>query len=431
MAKIKDSDSKYKIIVFVLISLFVLLVVLAVVLSKIEFKEKVNGTVAYILNEGDLIINYVDGYEININDTNEHSYGITITNDSNDKLYYSVYFENMNIEDVTVKVIDQNKETIAEFDKNLLSKKIINLNSIEGGDTVRYSIILKSKKNTSFNCTLKVINESLINESFADLILLNNSISFPKSRVGSEVALENEGLISTVDNKGTSYYFRGNVQNNYVKISDYLFRIVRINGDGTVRIVLNNILDKQYTYNINTLDVNADINLLVNFKDSSILNDLNNWLKSNFSLYLNDFVDGDYCTENNFNYEVGGVKYSTVYERIFIDEAPDLYCSENIYVGKIGFLSVDEVIMAGASSNKPNTKYYLYNEEIDGNYFTSSSFFKNESNNFAMVNIMSNGAVGDGILINNFAYVRPVINISNNAKIRGEGTKDNPYIIVS
>ena len=44
---------------------------------------------------------------------------------------------------------------------------------------------------------------------------------------------------------------------------------------------------------------------------------------------------------------------------------------------------------------------------------------------------MSNGALGDGIIITEPANIRPVINISPSAKIKGEGTINNPYIIVS
>ena len=44
---------------------------------------------------------------------------------------------------------------------------------------------------------------------------------------------------------------------------------------------------------------------------------------------------------------------------------------------------------------------------------------------------MSTGAIGDGIIITDKAYVRPVININETAKIKGAGTKEDPYIIVS
>ena len=43
---------------------------------------------------------------------------------------------------------------------------------------------------------------------------------------------ENSLLCSAPDNYGNSYYYRGNVTNNYVKFANFYWRIVRINGDG-------------------------------------------------------------------------------------------------------------------------------------------------------------------------------------------------------
>ena len=45
------------------------------------------------------------------------------------------------------------------------------------------------------------------------------------------------GLFELEDDYGTSYYFRGNVTNNYVKFGGYYWRIVRINGDGSIRMI--------------------------------------------------------------------------------------------------------------------------------------------------------------------------------------------------
>ena len=47
---------------------------------------------------------------------------------------------------------------------------------------------------------------------------------------------ENSLLCSAPDNYGTSYYYRGNVTNNYVKFDNFYWRIVRINGDGSIRL---------------------------------------------------------------------------------------------------------------------------------------------------------------------------------------------------
>ena len=44
-------------------------------------------------------------------------------------------------------------------------------------------------------------------------------------------------LCKAKDAYGESYYYRGNVTNNYVKFAGYYWRIVRINGDGTVRVI--------------------------------------------------------------------------------------------------------------------------------------------------------------------------------------------------
>ena len=48
-----------------------------------------------------------------------------------------------------------------------------------------------------------------------------------------------ESVISTIqDEYGTSYYYRGAVKNNYVNFNEMCWRIVRIEGDGSVKLLL-------------------------------------------------------------------------------------------------------------------------------------------------------------------------------------------------
>lgn len=430
MARVFGIDNKYQLIMIIILSFFVVIVALAILLSNIEFEDKVEGTIAKVVNEGDLVVNYIDGDKIDFNDKKEHSYSISITNTSSAKLYYSIYFIEVNNSKVKVRIEDKDGKVLNELD-NLANNKLINLESLAGGETVRYLIVFDNEKKIDFEGTLKVDNDSLSSESFADLILLNNNVVAPKTRVGSEVATSNEGLISMEDNKGTSYYFRGNVDNNYVMIGDLTFRIVRINGDGTIRIVLNNVLDEARPYNTNSLANLASVSTLALLSSSSLISYLNSWYDENFREYSSFLTVGDYCTDTTFNNNISGITYSSVYERIFEDKAPNLFCSGNIYSGKVGLLSVDEVVLAGAAENIPNTSYYLYNKDIPGNYVTSSSYFINVSNNVAMINVMSNGALGDGVLVTNSSYIRPVIQVSVSAKVKGSGTIDDPYVIVS
>ena len=45
------------------------------------------------------------------------------------------------------------------------------------------------------------------------------------------------GMYATNDDDGTSYYFRGAVAGNYVKLANKYWRIIRVNGDGTLRLI--------------------------------------------------------------------------------------------------------------------------------------------------------------------------------------------------
>ena len=59
-----------------------------------------------------------------------------------------------------------------------------------------------------------------------------------------------EGMYSVNDNDGVSYYYLGDATNNYLMFKDMLFRIVRINGDGTLRLILDSS-DLVYNYGEN------------------------------------------------------------------------------------------------------------------------------------------------------------------------------------
>ena len=63
---------------------------------------------------------------------------------------------------------------------------------------------------------------------------------------GRAHATTNEGLRSTTDDYGTSYYYRGAADNNYVVFAGMCWRIVRVDGAGNIKLVL-------YNYNPNNV----------------------------------------------------------------------------------------------------------------------------------------------------------------------------------
>ena len=69
----------------------------------------------------------------------------------------------------------------------------------------------------------------------------NNTLSEPQTTPGAAVSADTEAVLaSTEDDYGTSYYFRGAVKNNYVEYANMCWRIVRVTGDGSIKLVLYN-----------------------------------------------------------------------------------------------------------------------------------------------------------------------------------------------
>ncbi len=71
-----------------------------------------------------------------------------------------------------------------------------------------------------------------------DTILANSKVNEGTPNFAN-VATKGEGIYKTQDDWGDSYYFRGDVKNNWLKFAGYYWRIIRINGDGSIRVIYN------------------------------------------------------------------------------------------------------------------------------------------------------------------------------------------------
>ncbi len=79
------------------------------------------------------------------------------------------------------------------------------------------------------------------------MLVMNNhesSIDIAKTNIKSKgtpdfskTATTDEGLFMAEDDEGESYYYRGAVKNNYVSFAGFIWRIIRRNGDGSVRMI--------------------------------------------------------------------------------------------------------------------------------------------------------------------------------------------------
>ena len=77
--------------------------------------------------------------------------------------------------------------------------------------------------------------------TFAETILAKNEVKVPITTPGAAISTADEALLASAeDDYGTSYYFRGAVTNNYVEFANKCWRIVRVGGDGSVKLILHN-----------------------------------------------------------------------------------------------------------------------------------------------------------------------------------------------
>ena len=93
-------------------------------------------------------------------------------------------------------------------------------------------------------------------------------------------------------------------------------------------------------------------------------------------------------------------------------------------------LSADEIIFAGATKDEANKTYYLHNAEINYSTWTTSSYELKNDGTVTMIVLGGNGGLTSGENIITSLGIRPVLNISREAHIRGQGTEENPYVLV-
>jgi len=304
------------------------------------------------------------------------------------------------------------------------------------------------------------------------------------TRPNYQVLTENTtGTIFTEqDDDGVTYYYAGAVDNNWVKFANLYWRIVRINGDGTIRLIYNGTTTDQTgettqigrsAFNEQDND-NAYVGYMygtpgsdtyeathANINDSAIKIVLDDWYKTNildkgFSAKVD--MNAGYCSDKTpstvytLTNGLGGTETITTYYGAYTrfwtnaivntNPTPTLKCknTNNLYTTSVsskgnkaltypvGLITTDEVNAAGAVAGTVNSSYYLHTRQ---NYWTMSpayyvSRFTYPAGVFC---VNADGTLGaPGV---NYTYgIRPVINLKADTTFSsGDGTSTNPYVV--
>ena len=379
-----------------------------------NYQENVDKTTAMIKVKSGLSINYLNG---NVISTNEDTYEInfSITNTSSSPLYYYIKLNNQNYnENVTYKLVNQSDNTLLKEDK-ITKNNLANRIKINQNETKSYKLILynpsKNLLETEIEIDLEVIDHSL-----RSLILQNNEINTAPISY-SEESVTN-GLMSLEKDDNPIYYFRGNVTNNYLSFANLMWRIVKINSDGTTLIVLDDKIPDNSSFFINEEEANP------NFLASNVYTTLANWYNSNLESYDSYIASSKYCTDDNALVEENGTIYYLPETRLFQNYEPVSTCPGTSYTSKIALLTADEVMMAGGFVN-PNANYYLYKEGLDSYWTMTPNKKENGVFNYIVVN--SDGALNKDKIETSVFAIRPVITLIKKLNTTGSGSITDPY----
>ena len=339
--------------------------------------------------------------------------------------------------------------------------------------------------NKNWSGKIVVVSNASNKPTFAETILANNEVKTPISTPGVAVSTNEEALLaSTEDDYGKSYYFRGAVTNNYVEFANKCWRIVRVGGDGSVKIILHNdnkagaanpcdaannsasaafarysgeTYKSAYNTNYNdnayvgfkygTVGASDYASAHANINNSTILTNLETWYTNNLKTYESVIADTVWCNDKSVSSGLGYGTNDTDYgatQRLVSTNGsaggtgPSLKCNGELskITSKVGLITADELAYAGYAYRLKNSTTYLQENATD-NWWCSLSpvFFSSDANVWdaggsAVVWGVKDSRGSFGFVGVNDAFgVRPSISLKSTTNVTGEGTSSSPFII--
>ena len=252
----------------------------------------------------------------------------------------------------------------------LIGGSVVIAESIIEANHIKYSNSKTEKTNVQDAIDeLYDLSKNLKYNNFAEIILKNNQVinKEPTLTTSSNNTSDESGLYkSTATNSGSStYYFRGNVENNYVSFAGFIWRIVRINEDGTVRIIMQDGINNNALYKFNS---NKDNYKYMYYSNSEAKTTLENWYQSNIgnkTELSNNIAIGNYFCEQAKVKRESRFTSANSTMTLYTNYVPNFKCitDGNAYDSinsSIGLITYDEFVYAGGYQDMNNPNLFFY-----------------------------------------------------------------------
>lgn len=333
--------------------------------------------------------------------------------------------------------------------------------STGGGDRTVYQVTGATK--TAGTTTWNNVSYDSITYNLSATTLTETELETDKS---------DKGLYQGTDDYGTTYYYRGNVKNNIVKFAGFYWQIVRINGDGSIRLIYDgtekNASGVKQSINNKTYQFNSKYNdpayvgymygnpdgttfdeVHTNTTSSTIKTNIENWYKTNivdkgYSGYVSNAVGfcGDRTLRSGDGVSTTQNSYFGAYKRFennnpqFTCPEPsrDLYTTADSSIGNkaltypVGLITYDELVFAGMDNRHINKLSWAYSTQ---HYWTMSPSFFNATSGVAYEwGLNRTGYLNPWWYVTDSLVARPVINLKSDTLITGGiGTSSEPFVV--
>ena len=415
---------------------------------------------------------------------------------------------------IKVKVDNDPVATLSSLSNSIIKNNI----TLSAGQSIDISIRVWLSSNTPNTQIGKIFNSKIVTDGQAVYTSSNNQIPATDTlnklnKLNNTITLANDtpdftkvsgnnggkgdgtkGIYAAEDDLGISYYFRGAVDNNYVKFAGFYWRIIRINGDGTIRMIYagtsahangesetNSYISKtayNSSYNDNTYvgymigstGVTTYANTHSNKSNSKIKGVIDAWYKTNiedkgYSSYVADAIycnDRSVVNDSTSNAEFKKVGYTNTglgygtnvtaygeFKRNYVDYTPSLKCPNNndkftksstLGNGKLTYpvalITSDEITYAGGSAYNYNTSSYIANTEFylhtpSYNYWTLTPWTFGGGGYSSVGYWLAAGRLGNVRVNYTLSAARPAVSLSSDAISGGKGTMNDPFTVGS
>ncbi len=327
------------------------------------------------------------------------------------------------------------------------------------------------------NLEVNIADKKIVCASLDDKTTYCSDLIDPKIPDFSKAATTDEGIYRTNDGMygGYSYYWRGASTTNHVIFADKCWRIVRINGDKTMRLIYNGpvkeantcagngsnsesvvlgatLAEQYYSTSDGKYDNTAYVGWTYDLQSQRTLSGTPSNAKTLSEKWYNEnitgtnaskVVNGKFCNDRDVGlpfsgwngefsptWSAAGTQFAhAAVDRVWNKFQPTLACpSGDVYELKVGAIMVDETEFAGGNKES-NTSYYLYNGQT---YWTMSPTAWNPwDGNVDVFVINSSGSSDNWSVGSTSAGLRPVINLKSDTEFQtgGSGTQSNPYVV--